>query len=80
MKVQDATVPSRGDLVVQHRTGIPGYVWYADQLQVLVKCGKTAPRAACASAATGSPYGPAEQEGGKEERAAPPLVECPSHS
>ena len=39
MKVQDSTVPSRGDYVVQQRTGIVrvGYVWYADQLQILVK-------------------------------------------
>jgi hypothetical protein len=39
MKDQDATVPSRGDHVVQRRTGVSrvGYVWYADQLQVLVR-------------------------------------------
>jgi hypothetical protein len=39
MNVQDATIPTRGDHLVQHRTGVSrlGYVWYSDQLQVLVK-------------------------------------------
>ena len=32
-------IPSKGDRVMQFRTGVSreGYVWYADQLQVLVK-------------------------------------------
>ena len=32
-------IPSKGDRVRQFRTGLTreGYVWYADQLQVLVK-------------------------------------------
>jgi hypothetical protein len=33
------TIPNRGDQVEQHRIGVSrrGVVWYADQLQVLVK-------------------------------------------
>ena len=33
------TIPDRGDRVEQHRIGVTrlGVVWYADQLQVLVK-------------------------------------------
>ena len=32
-------IPSKGDRVMQFRTGVSreGYVWYADELQVLVK-------------------------------------------
>ena len=39
MQVTDTQIPSKGDRVEQHRTGVirHGYVWYADQLQVLVK-------------------------------------------
>jgi hypothetical protein len=39
MRVEDGKFPSKGDLVEQHRDGVirVGYVWYADQLQVLVK-------------------------------------------
>jgi hypothetical protein len=31
-------IPSKGDRVMQFRTGVSreGYVWYADELQVLV--------------------------------------------
>jgi hypothetical protein len=34
-----AEIPSKGDRVEQSRAGVTrrGYVWYADQLQVLVK-------------------------------------------
>ena len=39
MQVTGTQIPSRGDRVEQHRTGVMrhGHVWYADQLQVLVK-------------------------------------------
>ena len=39
MYVGHAKIPSKGDLIEQHQTGVTrlGYVWYADQLQVLVK-------------------------------------------
>ena len=39
MHVGHAKIPSKGDLIEQHQTGVTrlGYVWYADQLQVLVK-------------------------------------------
>ena len=39
MRVGNHKIPSRGDQVEQRRNGIRriGYVWYSDQLQVLVK-------------------------------------------
>jgi len=39
MQVTGTQIPSRGDQVEQRRLGVirRGYVWYADQLQVLVK-------------------------------------------
>ena len=39
MRVGNHKIPSRGDQVEQRRMGISriGYVWYSDQLQVLVK-------------------------------------------
>ena len=39
MYVGHAKIPSKGELIEQHQTGVTrlGYVWYADQLQVLVK-------------------------------------------
>ena len=39
MQVTGTQIPSKGDRVEQHRMGVVrrGYVWYADQLQVLVK-------------------------------------------
>ena len=39
MQVNGTQIPSKGDRVVQHRTGVirHGQVWYADELQVLVK-------------------------------------------
>ena len=39
MQVTDTQIPSKGDRVEQHRFGVVrhGYVWYADELQVLVK-------------------------------------------
>jgi hypothetical protein len=39
MQVTGTQIPSKGDRVEQHRTGVirHGHVWYADQLQVLVK-------------------------------------------
>ena len=39
MQVTGTQIPSKGDRIEQHRTGVirHGYVWYADQLQVLVK-------------------------------------------
>jgi hypothetical protein len=39
MRVGNHKIPSRGDQVEQRRNGIrrSGYVWYSDQLQVLVK-------------------------------------------
>jgi hypothetical protein len=39
MQVGNHKIPSRGDQVEQRRNGIRriGYVWYSDQLQVLVK-------------------------------------------
>ena len=39
MRVGNHKIPSRGDQVEQCRNGIRrrGYVWYSDQLQVLVK-------------------------------------------
>ena len=39
MQVTGTQILSKGDRVEQHRTGVIryGYVWYADQLQVLVK-------------------------------------------
>jgi hypothetical protein len=39
MQVTGTQIPSRGDQVEQRRMGVirRGYVWYADQLQVLVK-------------------------------------------
>ena len=39
MRVAGAQIPSKGDQVEQRRVGVirRGYVWYADQLQVLVK-------------------------------------------
>jgi len=39
MQVTGIQIPSKGDRVEQRRMGVVrrGYVWYADQLQVLVK-------------------------------------------
>ena len=39
MQVTDTQIPSKGDRVEQHRMDVirHGYVWYADELQVLVK-------------------------------------------
>ena len=39
MRVGNHKIPSRGDQIEQRRNGIRriGYVWYSDQLQVLVK-------------------------------------------
>jgi hypothetical protein len=39
MRVGNHKIPSRGDQVEQRQNGIRriGYVWYSDQLQVLVK-------------------------------------------
>jgi len=39
MQVTGTQIPSKGDRVEQHRFGVVrhGYVWYADELQVLVK-------------------------------------------
>jgi hypothetical protein len=39
MKAQCHTIPNKGDQIEQHRSGVSrvGVVWYADQLQVLVK-------------------------------------------
>ncbi len=39
MQVTGTQIPSKGDQVEQRRLGVirRGYVWYADQLQVLVK-------------------------------------------
>jgi len=39
MRVTGNRIPSKGDQVEQRRTGTSrvGYVWYVDQLQVLVK-------------------------------------------
>ena len=39
MQVTGTQIPSRGDQVEQRRMGVirRGYVWYADQLQILVK-------------------------------------------
>ena len=39
MRITGAEIPSKGDQVEQSRAGVTrrGYVWYADQLQVLVK-------------------------------------------
>jgi hypothetical protein len=39
MQVVGTQIPSKGDLVEQRRSGVSrvGVVWYADQLQVLVK-------------------------------------------
>jgi hypothetical protein len=39
MQVTGAQIPSKGDRVEQRRMGVirHGHVWYADQLQVLVK-------------------------------------------
>ena len=39
MQMTGTQIPSKGDRVEQHRTGVVrhGHVWYADQLQVLVK-------------------------------------------
>jgi hypothetical protein len=39
MQVTGTQIPSKGDQVEQRRLGVVrrGYVWYADQLQVLVK-------------------------------------------
>jgi hypothetical protein len=39
MRITGAEIPSKGDRVEQSRAGVirRGYVWYADQLQVLVK-------------------------------------------
>lgn len=39
MRITGAQIPSKGDQVEQSRAGVTrlGYVWYADQLQVLVK-------------------------------------------
>jgi hypothetical protein len=39
MRITGAEIPSKGDQVEQSRAGVTrlGYVWYADQLQALVK-------------------------------------------
>ena len=39
MRLGDYTIPNKGDQVEQRRSGVSrlGVVWYADQLQVLVK-------------------------------------------
>jgi hypothetical protein len=39
MRVRNHKIPSRGDQVEERQNGIRriGYVWYSDQLQVLVK-------------------------------------------
>jgi hypothetical protein len=39
MGITGAEIPSKGDRVEQHLMGVTrvGYVWYADQLQALVK-------------------------------------------
>jgi hypothetical protein len=39
MRAGNHKIPSRGDQVEQHQNGVRrvGYVWYSDQLQVLVK-------------------------------------------
>jgi hypothetical protein len=39
MQIEHARIPSKGDLIEQRRSGVTrvGHVWYADQLQVLVK-------------------------------------------
>jgi hypothetical protein len=75
MQVAGATVPSRGDHVVQRRTGVVrvGYVWYADQLQVLVKW-QDGTSSSLRIGRDGFSIRPAEQEAEarKEETAAPP--------
>jgi hypothetical protein len=77
MHVQDAIVPSRGDHVVQHRTGVPrvGHVWYADQLQVLVKW-RDGSSSCLRIGRDCFSIRAAAQDAVEDERAAPPLVQA----
>ena len=82
MQVTGTQIPSKGDRVEQHRTGVirHGHVWYADQLQVLVKWedGKSAAYAwVVTTLATPRPAAPSEED---VSEAAPPRAPAASVS